>query len=156
MSLSLSLSSRMLDSAQRTQILLAHSSVVLGKSYQIQLTGVSIPLQLPCCSFSSHAYQIVLKTKEWELFFSHYAPKKTGFLWLFYYLSIIITNKLTSIFPLDSIFGLQYLVLRLYFFMCSVSLFWWLSHDFWRKSLYSSFNAEERQKKCGGDHSEDL
>lgn len=61
----------------------------------------------PMLSFSSHAYQVVLTTKEWELFFSPAAPEKTGFLGLLYYLSIIITSELTSILPLDSIFGLE-------------------------------------------------
>lgn len=54
----------------------------------------------PRLSFSSHAYKIVIKTAENP---SSSAPEKAGSSWCIYYLSIIITNVLTSIPPLNSI-----------------------------------------------------
>lgn len=68
----------------------------------------------PRLSLSSDAYQIVIKTEERErALHSPSASEKTGSL----FISIFITNELTSIPPLDS-------SLRLYFLMCSVSLSW--------------------------------
>lgn len=154
MSLSLSPSSRMLGSAQRTQIPLAHSAAVLEKPYQIQLTGVSIPMKLWCwVSPVMHINQVVLKTKERELFFFPSALEKTGFLWLFYYLSIIITNELTRILPLDTMFGLLFSLLDCTFLrvVChSPGGFHLISEG---KVDTVLLMLRKDGKKCGRDHS---
>lgn len=123
-SLSLHPSSGMLDSAQNTQIPLTHSPVVLEKTYQIQLIWVSVSKQLQCWPSPVLQIKSSQKQKRKSCPFSLSAPEKTGSLWLMHYLSIIITNELTSIPPLESIFRLEIQSLRLYFLMCSVLLSW--------------------------------
>lgn len=56
---------------------------------------------VPRLSLSSDAYQIVIKTEERELLLPLMPLRRLAL----YYLSLIITNELTSIPPLDSNFG---------------------------------------------------
>lgn len=80
---------------------LTHSLVVLAKKLSSTADMGLNSYAVPRLSLSSDAYQIVIKTEERELLLPLMPLRRLAL----YYLSLIITNELTSIPPLDSNFG---------------------------------------------------